>query len=163
MRTYASMSSAMETGAPRPPEGLTVISFPTKRADHPAAVAITISALSKATGASSRALRHYEDLGLLTPTRTHGNGRRYTPQQCARAALIVFLRRCDVSLADLPRLIDAERPEGDRLRDLEDVLERKAVELAERLDEVRAVLDARPEWGRIGLAQIFGALRPAAS
>lgn len=108
--------------------------------DDPAMAVVTIAALCQATGATARALRHYEDIGLLKPVRSRGNGRLFTPHQCTLAALIVALRRFDVALSELPPLIDFDRPEVDRLRDVHEVLERKAAELTLRLNELHGIL-----------------------
>ncbi|MGV9304358.1 MerR family transcriptional regulator [Nonomuraea sp. NPDC003727] len=47
-----------------------------------------ISELAELTGASARALRHYEDRGLLVPTRNSSGYRDYSESDVTRVAQI---------------------------------------------------------------------------
>lgn len=77
---------------------------------------LTISAFASASRLSVKALRLYDDLGLLPPARVdEGNGYRlYSPAQLPDARLIARLRGLGLPLADIRRVLDApaaERPE----------------------------------------------------
>jgi DNA-binding transcriptional MerR regulator len=68
----------------------------------PAAVGyLTASEAAQSLGVSVKALRLYERHGLLAPLRTTAGWRTYGPDQMARAAGIVDLRRLGLSLADI--------------------------------------------------------------
>ena len=65
----------------------------------------TIRQLCDEFGATARALRFYEDKGLLAPARD-GLNRVYGPRERARLGLIVQGKRLGFSLADLRGLLD---------------------------------------------------------
>lgn len=70
---------------------------------------------SAATGLSVKALRLYDERGLLVPARVdRATGyRRYTEDQIAIAGRIALLRRAGIGLADIERFL-AERPSSGR-------------------------------------------------
>ena len=78
-------------------------------ASRPAASAdcttFTISDLSAEFGVTARALRFYEDEGLIDPER-RGTQRIYSPRDHARLAWILRGKRVGFSLADIRELID---------------------------------------------------------
>ena len=57
-------------------------------------------------GVSTKALRFYEQRGLLSPVRTAAGWRAYGPDEMARAAEIVTLRALGLSLAQVARVLD---------------------------------------------------------
>ena len=52
----------------------------------------TIGELARTAGVSVRALRHYEDVGLLVPDRSEGGHRRYEASDLALLRQILALR-----------------------------------------------------------------------
>ena len=53
----------------------------------------SIQEIAKLAGTTSRTLRHYDDLGLLPPTRIGGNGYRYYDEAAlVRLQRIMLLR-----------------------------------------------------------------------
>src|SRR5512133_4039855 len=89
---------------------------------------LSIGELAHATGLTVRALRHYQDLGLLAPAGVDPatRYRAYGPEQLERARVIARLRRLGLSL--------------DRIRDY---LAAVPVERRRLLEDHRAALDAR--------------------
>jgi DNA-binding transcriptional MerR regulator len=65
----------------------------------------TISDLSEEFGVTPRALRFYEDEGLISPER-HGLTRVYAQRDRARLAWILRAKRTGFSLADIREMID---------------------------------------------------------
>jgi len=65
----------------------------------------TISQLAREFGVTPRALRFYEDKGLLTPRR-NGQNRVYTYQDRARLLLIVRGKRVGFSLVEIKEMLD---------------------------------------------------------
>ncbi|MEU7744507.1 helix-turn-helix domain-containing protein [Nonomuraea sp. NPDC049158] len=71
---------------------------------------LTIGAFAKASRLSPKALRLYDELGLLVPAMVDpDNGYRlYTPDQLDRARLVAWLRRVDMPLARIRTICDLE-------------------------------------------------------
>jgi len=77
----------------------------------------SIQELAKAAGTTSRALRHYGDLGLLQPSRTGANGMRYYDEGAlVRLQRILLLRELGLGL---PAIGDVLRGEHDTAAALE--------------------------------------------
>ncbi|SFQ56669.1 DNA-binding transcriptional regulator, MerR family [Variovorax sp. OK605] len=68
---------------------------------------LKIGELARRTGLTVRALRHYDDIGLLVPSqRSSGGYRLYDRSDVARLYRIQALRRLDLPLAGIQRLLD---------------------------------------------------------
>ena len=72
---------------------------------HPDRLEFSISDLSSEFGVTARALRFYEDEGLISPER-RGTARIYSPRDRARLAWILRGKRVGFSLADIREMID---------------------------------------------------------
>lgn len=57
-----------------------------------------IGELVQATGLTERMLRHYEQLGIITPSRSEGGTRQYDEEDLAVAQLMRQLRALDIPL-----------------------------------------------------------------
>lgn len=68
-----------------------------------------ISQLARLTGASVHALRHYERLGLITPTRTSSGYRDYNNAIRREVVFIVMSRAVGISLATVAEQLPAYR------------------------------------------------------
>lgn len=79
--------------------------------------AYTIGELAKLAGVSARTLRHYEDEGLLHPSRTDSNYRVYHERDARRLAQIIAMRACGLPLLAIRRLL--EDPGADILASLD--------------------------------------------
>ncbi len=73
---------------------------------------IDISEVARRTGLSLRALRFYEQRGIVQPLRSEGGRRIYGPGELARLNAAVALKRAGFSLADIATML------GDRSIDL---------------------------------------------
>lgn len=108
-----------------------------------------IGELAERTGLSLRTLRHYDDIGLLTPSgRSDGGFRLYTSDDEARLLLIRRMKPLGYSLeamGDLLKVIDglASDPAS---QDLRAHLEAIRAEARERRDRLRDQLDAADEF-----------------
>jgi DNA-binding transcriptional MerR regulator len=86
------------------------------------AVSYSIGELAKLTGVSIRALRHYDDVGLLSPReRTAAGYRKYGETEMKRLRQIVAYRALGFDLATIAKLLsdspaDAEQHLRDRKR-----------------------------------------------
>ncbi|GKS92155.1 MerR family DNA-binding transcriptional regulator [Acidovorax sp. SUPP2522] len=114
-----------------------------------AATTYTISDLAKEFDLTTRAMRFYEDMGLLQPQRT-GPGARtriYTARDRTRLRLTLRAKRLGLSLTEAKEIIDlydSPRDTGVQLRKFLDVLaghrkqlEAQMADLQANLDEVR--------------------------
>ncbi|MFB7252508.1 MerR family transcriptional regulator [Microbacterium sp. NPDC056234] len=65
-----------------------------------------IGELARLTGVSARALRHYEDQGVLVPVRTKGGYRDYTEEDVTRVAQIKAMIAAGLNVATIQRYLD---------------------------------------------------------
>ena len=99
-----------------------------------------ITELCKEFGITLRALRFYEDKGLLAPRRING-ARVYTRRDRARLALILRAKSIGSSLADIKRYLDLYGNHGEgRAQQLNYVIERTDKEIAD-LEQKRTQMD----------------------
>jgi DNA-binding transcriptional MerR regulator len=116
-----------------------------------------IGELSKATGVSSRALRYYEQQGLLRSERRPNGYREYAPESAEVVAFVQDMFHAGLSsdvIRDILPCAEDERPRGDcgelltRVRQVRDELvqqERRIAERRRRLDTYLANgYEARP-------------------
>ena len=99
-----------------------------------------ITELCREFGISLRALRFYEDKGLLKPRRING-ARVYTRRDRARLSLILRAKAIGSSLADIKRYLDLYGDHGEgRAQQLTYVIDRTDTEIAE-LENNRAQIE----------------------
>jgi len=103
--------------------------------------ALTSGDLARATGHTVRAVRHYEDEGLLSPTQVSDGGRRrYTPADLERLRLIVDLRELGLSCSDIRSILELQgrcQTAGQFAAELRQVLEGHLAEAQRRLERLR--------------------------
>src|SRR4051812_25062967 len=107
------------------------------------ATTFSIGELAREFGLTTRAIRFYEDCGLLAPQRA-GRNRVYTARDRARLTLTLRGKRLGLKLAEVKDLVDmyeSRRDTDAQLRRFLDVLARHRVQLEARLDEMRTTLD----------------------
>lgn len=66
----------------------------------------TVGELAKLAGVSARTLRHYEDKGLLRPSRDANGYRVYRTRDAKRLAQVLSMRACGLPLVTIRRLFD---------------------------------------------------------
>ena len=99
-----------------------------------------ITELCKEFGITLRALRFYEDKGLLSPRRIN-NARVYTRRDRARLALILRAKAIGSPLSEIKRYLDLYGDQGEgRVQQLSYVIERTDTEIAD-LEKKRAHID----------------------
>jgi DNA-binding transcriptional MerR regulator len=103
----------------------------------------TIGELAREFGLTTRAIRFYEDCGLLAPARA-GRNRVYTARDRARLTLTLRGKRLGLKLAEVKDLVDiyeSQRDSEAQLRRFVDVLARQRAQLEARLSDLRTTLD----------------------
>lgn len=106
----------------------------------------TISDLAKEFDLTTRAIRFYEDMGLLQPERSGAGGRNrvYSPRDRARLRLTLRAKRLGLSLSEAKEIIDlydSPRDTGVQLRKFLDVLALHRKQLEEQMADLQATLD----------------------
>ena len=98
------------------------------------------SKAARRLGVSVKALRIYEQRGLMTPTRTEAGWRSYGPAEMQRAGEIVALRALGVSLAQVASVLKGEAEGLEPALALHQaVLEGDARRLADTIERVRGL------------------------
>src|SRR3569832_816607 len=106
----------------------------------------TISDLAKEFDLTTRAMRFYEDMGLLQPQRTGPGGRNrvYTPRDRTRLKLTLRAKRLGLSLNEAKEIIDmyaSPRDTGPQLRKFLSILATHRKQLEEQMADLQAQLD----------------------
>ena len=100
---------------------------------------VRIGEMAKSFGVTLRALRFYEDKGLISPRR-EGATRLYSRRDRARLKLILLGRKVGFSLRDVKQMIDLYDPKGTNARQLKLTLDKSEKQLA-RLHKQRDAID----------------------
>lgn len=107
----------------------------------------SITHLSKEFGVTSRAIRHYEDKGLLKPSRS-GQQRIYSQADRVHLELILRGKKIGLSLTEIKEILDLYHlPEGEKVQQqfLFDKIKQRRIQLSEQktlIDEMLNELDA---------------------
>lgn len=110
------------------------------------ATTFTISELSKEFDLTTRAIRFYEDMGLLSPTRTGPGGRNrlYSNRDRTRLRLTLRAKRLGLSLTEAKDIIDMYDSPRDTQAQLDRfiaVLVQHRHQLEVQMQEIQANLD----------------------
>lgn len=100
---------------------------------------LRIGEMAREFGVTLRALRFYEDRGLLQPGR-EGGARLYSRGDRARLKLVLLGRKVGFSLREIKQMLDLYEPSGGNARQLRLVLDKSQRQLA-RLERQRGALD----------------------
>ena len=103
----------------------------------------TIGDLAKEFGLTTRAIRHYEDEGLLAPQR-EGNNRLFSNRDRVRLKLALRGKRLGFSLAEIRELFNLYDNARDERRQLETLLaslERHRAQLEQRQEDLAVMLN----------------------
>ena len=95
--------------------------------------------MARKYGVTLRALRFYEDKGLIAPKRD-GSTRLYSRRDNARLKLILLGRKIGFSLRDVKQIMDLYDPSGANTKQLRLALEKSEKQMS-RLQKQRAVVD----------------------
>jgi DNA-binding transcriptional MerR regulator len=106
----------------------------------------TISDLAREFDLTTRAIRFYEDMGLLQPQRSGPGGRNriYSARDRTRLKLTLRAKRLGLSLTearDIIDMYDSPRDTGPQLRKFLAILAQHRAQLEEQMQELQANLD----------------------
>lgn len=126
------------------PDGGRSAAAPGSRLDDQAPVFV-ISVAAELSGMHPQTLRQYDRLGLVTPRRTAGRGRRYSTRDVDRLRQVQHLSQAEgVNLAGIKRILE---------------LEDQVAAMAEELERVRELRGSVPEAPSRTRARVFAADR----
>jgi DNA-binding transcriptional MerR regulator len=106
----------------------------------------TISDLAREFDLTTRAMRFYEDMGLLQPQRTGPGGRNriYTARDRTRLKLTLRAKRLGLSLSEAKEIIDmydSPRDTGPQLRKFLAILATHRKQVEDQMADLQAQLD----------------------
>jgi len=102
-----------------------------------------IQQVARLAGTTSRALRHYDSIGLLHPARTGANGyRMYGSAELIRLQRILLLRQLGLGLPQIADALDAHGDEATALRTHLEWLRTEQDRLARQIVAVAQTVDA---------------------
>lgn len=107
----------------------------------PDAAVYVISVAAELTGLHPQTLRTYERMGLITPGRTGGGGRRYSHHDIELLRQIADLTAAGIGIEGVRRILQLEN----QVAALQSRNEELAAELSATRDALRQALAARPQ------------------
>jgi DNA-binding transcriptional MerR regulator len=123
------------------PRGL-ARSKPAVRPAHRDNKTFTITELAQEFDITPRAIRFYEDVGLLEPARA-GRNRVYTQRDRTRLKLTLRGKRLGLSLQEVKQLVDMYESPADTTQQLQaflGVLQEHRLQLEQQLDDIEVTL-----------------------
>lgn len=103
-------------------------------------ISFSISELAREFDISSRTIRFYEEKGLISPSRTKGNQRRYSKRDRTRLKLILRGRRFGYTLDEIARMMGMTDIDMDEVEQIKRTLtygEKKLKEISDRIKELK--------------------------
>ena len=108
----------------------------------PAPTTFSISELAKEFALTTRAIRFYEDEGLLSPTR-NGRNRIYGARERTRLKLILRGKRLGLALSEIREILDlydTNLDEAPQLTKFLEILDNRRTMLLQQREDIDAVL-----------------------
>ena len=103
----------------------------------------SIQEIARLAGTTSRTLRHYDDIGLLAPTRIAANGyRHYDERALVRLQRILLLRDLGLGLPQIGDVLDRETSETSALSSHLAWLRQEQDRLTRQIASVETTIDA---------------------
>lgn len=126
---------------------MTLVDLPRAHARTPPlrGISMTIGRVALITGLTARAIRYYEELGLVEPERDKSRLRRYDRAARDRLTRIAIMRGCGLSLVDVETVLDSD--DDDRFRALLVARREGLARQLSMVDEVLAQIRAERQSG----------------
>ncbi|MEU2434388.1 MerR family transcriptional regulator [Streptomyces sp. NPDC007861] len=116
----------------------------------------SIQEIARKAGTTSRALRHYGELGLLTPSRIGSNGYRYYDQDAlVRLQRILLLRELGLGLPAIAQVLEGQRDTAAALRTHLRLLEQERERIGRQIASVRTTLDRTERGEELMAEEVF--------
>lgn len=115
-----------------------------------------IKDLARATGLTSRTLRHYEQIGLLRPSRVASNGYRfYGDAEISRLYRILSLRALELPLATIQVALDDDASLAEAIESHLVLLEERRDRTNQQIAVVRDTLDTVKKGHTMTIEEVF--------
>ena len=116
----------------------------------------SIQEVARLAGTTSRTLRHYDDIGLLPPSRVGANGYRwYDDDALVRLQRILLLRELGLGLDPIRRLLDEQADEPAALRTHLEWLRSEQDRIGRQIASVERTIASREKGEGIVAEQVF--------
>jgi len=116
----------------------------------------TIQDVARSAGTTSRTLRHYDDIGLLKPSRVGNNGYRYYDEDAlVRLQRILLLRELGIGLPAIADVLEGQRNAAAALRTHLDLLEQEQERMGRQIASVRTTLRKMEEGEQLMADEVF--------
>ncbi|WP_144671432.1 MerR family transcriptional regulator [Arthrobacter sp. U41] len=116
----------------------------------------SVQQIARNVGTTSRTLRHYDDIGLLKPSRTGDNGYRFYDQSSlVRLQRILLLRDLGLGLPAIAEVLDHEPDAEKALGRHLDWLRQEQERLTRQIASVRQTMEALKNGGQIMAEHMF--------
>ncbi len=116
----------------------------------------SIQDIARIAGTTSSTLRHYDDIGLLVPSRVGANGYRYYDRaSLVRLQRILLLRELGLGLPAIARVLADRQDAAPALRDHLGWLRQERDRLARQIASVEATIHAVEEGEEIMAEDMF--------
>ncbi|PRB17353.1 MerR family transcriptional regulator [Microbacterium sp. MYb62] len=103
----------------------------------------SIQEIARLAGTTSRTLRHYDDIGLLPPSRIAPNGyRHYDAPALVRLQRILLLRELGLGLPQIAEVLERDRGEASALETHLALLREEQTRLARQIASVESTITA---------------------
>ena len=111
-----------------------------------------IQEFAQQTGLSTKTIRYYETIGILSsPRRTPNGYREYSEQDLARARFVAGARSLDLSLEEIREILAMQDRRETPCRTLLDLIEQKANYIEERIRLLKQMEVDLRELHQLGL------------
>lgn len=115
-----------------------------------------IKDVARATGLTSRTLRHYEQIGLLHPSRVASNGYRfYGEAELSRLYRILSLRALEVPLSAIQIALDDDTSLAETIQSHLALLEERRDRTNQQITVVRQTLNAVQKGQEMSIKEVF--------
>ncbi|HVL85089.1 MAG TPA: MerR family transcriptional regulator [Pseudonocardia sp.] len=116
----------------------------------------SIQDVARSAGTTSRTLRHYDDIGLLPPSRVGGNGYRYYDEDAlVRLQRILLLRELGLGLPAIAGVLAGQQDTAAALRTHLSLLERERERIGRQIESVRSTLRKTEGGERLMADEVF--------
>ncbi len=116
----------------------------------------SIQQIAKLAGTTSRTLRHYDEQGLLTPSRVGANGYRYYDgKSLVRLQRILLFRELGLGLPQIRELLERETDETSALLTHLEVLRHEKDQLNRRIAAVEHTINSLKEGKQLMAEEMF--------
>lgn len=123
----------------------------------------TVKQVAEMSGASVRALHHYEDVGLLVPQRRPNGYRSYGQADIARLQQIMLFRTCGMGLSEVAEVLnDPDFDEAAALRAHLNTLTQQKADLETLIHTVKRTIDSLEGKTKMSDKERFEGMKRAA-